>query len=604
MQFVKKLNSNLQASKVCRIDVGENSFQLILSILQDLIPNKNNFELSVYDHCDKAPTFDLRNKVITYDKLHLFKNLINARNVTLRISNTRIIIDLGEAINFPNMFVSLNKQFSKWVSSRIEPCSFARILKDNRNYFIRFKNKNLVIFFKEFCKKHDIRDFDNSEEQLNNFISCKSGYLVLGKQNGCVFNMSDHTSSYYYSDKEQEYLIDLTNLLKEIYVSSIDTNDETTNLEGSKMNTKDIAVLTIEQRCRVEFLKELSANIAVNKPCRIDLGKYSFNSMVTILQDLIKDKKRYAYFIRDTFYKEIEYDQLRNFEDIINARNIFIYIYSGRKIVININSSSEAGEFTSLNKLVDQWFCSRTEPCSFARILKDNSNYFLRLQHKDSAIFFKEFCKKHDIRDFDAYEEGLNCFINGDDSNGFILGKEHGSTFDMFIISPKYYSMVNQEYSIDLTATFDRIRQISMENDDKPIIESEVIKSQFIKGQSIAIKYDGKNETECLNALETLIQNAKIVFEPKKLIVPQYIWDFLSPIYTKILFNHKSGELNCFTDNYRLSYSPETKSWDYEVKNSDDPNLAIFIPLGALREKIDVEYLEPQFALAIRPSDK
>lgn len=742
-KFIEKLDFNLKKDKVCRIDVGKNAFELILSILQDLIPNKNNFELSVYDYCDKAPTFNLRNKVITYNKLHSFKDIINARNVTLRISNTRIIIDLGEAIGFPNMFVSLNKQFSKWVSSRIEPCSFARMLKDNSNYFLIFKNKNLAIFFKEFCKEHNIRDFNNSEEQLNNFISREHGCLVLGKQNGCVFNMSDHLSSYYYSDKEKEYLIDLTKLFKKIYLSNMKNNkNEKTNSEYSKVDTQDTG-LTVEQKCRLRFRDELNHSLQDNYACHINLGKNSFNLMITIFQYLIKNVKECKYYIYDKYSQKVAYNELHSFKDIINAKAPTIFMFRDKRIEINLGSSRVKS--VSLNRFVENWFISAIEPHSFARILKEHHNYFINFQDKKLAIFFKKFCQECNINDFDDCQKALDLFINFG-FGPFILGKKDGVPFYMPLgIAYNYYSNQDQEYWVDVTHILHKIYLANIGNmteSDTDVVKSEAymelceslndyykaerdccvhlgegiesknklialynsilhkdmdhillvlskmnngtteytspdvsfdylienypeigdksaivcnnkcliicdhkeelisrfgkncadvtnvfnrwynehsksidkaesfeknneIIEKFLSGRGITIQIrDIRDKQKCAKLLNELQEVATFRLEPKKLTIPQYIWDLLNPIYTQILFNHETKNLHCYTDNFQLIFDLEDNSWSYELKNCNDVNSPCIIPLEALREKIDVEDLEPQFALAIRPSGK
>lgn len=384
--------------------------------------------------------------------------------------------------------------------------------------------------------------------------------------------------------------------------------DETlSNIEENKI--KD---MTMEQKCRLRFRDELNHKLQHNYACHINLGKNSFNLMLSIFQCLIKNVKDCRYYIYDKCSKKVEHNKLHYFRDTINVKDVTLFIFKDKRIEINLGSSDHSYKSASLNELVKNWVTSRTEPHSFAQMLKDNHNYFINFQDKKLAIFFKKFCKEHKINNFDDCRIALDLFINVG-LGPLILGKKDGLLFYMPIgATNDYYSNEDQEYWIDVTHILNTIesttdvvkpkRGIKVKKSTESFEENNEIIEKFLNGREITIQFrNGGDKSKCAKILNKLENDVTFRLEPKKLTIQRYIWDLLNPIYTQILFNHETKNLLCYTDNYQMIFDLEKNSWSYELKNCNDPNSPCIIPLEALREELDVTDLEPRFALAVRP---
>lgn len=394
------------------------------------------------------------------------------------------------------------------------------------------------------------------------------------------------------------------------------TKDET--LSNTKENK--IKDMTMEQECRFRFRDKLNSKLQHNYACHINLGENSFNLMISIFQCLIKNVKDCRYYIYDKHSQKVEYNKLYCFRDTINAKAATLYIFKDKRIEINLGSSSIKS--ASLNELVENWVTSRTEPHSFAQMLKDNHNYFINFQDKKLAIFFKEFCKEHKINNFDDCQTALDSFINVG-LGSLVLGKKDGLSFYYMPLGVigDCCSNEDQEYWIDVTHILNTIylnnidntiesttdvvkpeRGIKVNKSTESFEENNEIIEKFLNGREITIQFrNGGDKSKCARILNELQEVATFRLEPKNLTVPRYIWDLLNPIYTQILFNHETKNLLCYTDNYQMIFDLEKNSWSYELKNCNDPNSPCIIPLEALREELDVTDLEPRFALAVRP---
>lgn len=362
------------------------------------------------------------------------------------------------------------------------------------------------------------------------------------------------------------------------------------------INSKQLSCITTEHRYRLQFKRELRRHLKNGKLCYINYPKQSLNKILMTLQELLPASYRHRIFCAG---QQIQYKNLHKLENINNFSSV-ILIGSGVVTVDLLHCPPKTPNCVCLDKQVELWLGYRAELHSFLGTLKYKNNYFINFGRNINYMnFFKQLCSDYNIGECRNLETQINSFVYKESTYDFVLGKQDGELFAFRVDGNPYfyYSTKDKEYSIDITKQFEVLYcshlKETLEKNEKEIIE------KFTNGRDVTIKYDGKNRSVCVSALQALIRNATVTLEPKKLIIPQPLWDDLGPLYTQILFNKATGMLECYTDNHVIKYNHETNSWLCETRGCGKEEILV-IPPSVLREKVDIEDLDPQFSIARR----